>query len=105
MREVRVLEAAAEELVEAAAHYEIERPGLGIQFQEALREAFSLLSEDILPLSTISADLTARRVRRLILRRFPFSVVVREIDQTLVEVIAVAHHSRRPRYWFDRLST
>ena len=42
--------------------------------------------------------------KRLILKRFPYDVVVKERDGELL-VIAIAHHSRRPAYWRDRLST
>ena len=41
--------------------------------------------------------------RRYILRTFPYSIIYREIDGG-IEVVAVAHHKRRPRYWRDRLS-
>ena len=41
--------------------------------------------------------------RRYILRKFPYSIIYREI-QYGIEVIAVAHHKRRPRYWRGRLS-
>ena len=44
MREIRILTAAADEVIEAAAHYEMEQPGLGYQFQRAIQEAFALLS-------------------------------------------------------------
>lgn len=39
--------------------------------------------------------------RRLVTRRFPFSVVYTVIDDQ-VRVLAVAHHSRRPGYWRGR---
>ena len=41
--------------------------------------------------------------RRYVLRKFPYNIVYREI-QGGIEVIAVAHHKRRPRYWRGRLS-
>jgi toxin ParE1/3/4 len=40
--------------------------------------------------------------RRYILRRFPYSLIYREIPDG-IEVVAVAHHRRRPRYWRRRL--
>jgi toxin ParE1/3/4 len=41
--------------------------------------------------------------RRYVLRRnFPYDIVYREISSG-IEVIAVAHHKRRPRYWLRRL--
>ena len=40
--------------------------------------------------------------RRYVLRQFPYSIVYRE-KQAGIEVVAVAHHKRRPRYWQSRL--
>ena len=40
--------------------------------------------------------------RRLVLRRFPFSVVY-SIEQNSVLLVALAHMSRRPGYWRKRL--
>lgn len=41
-------------------------------------------------------------VRVIPLRRFPFSVVYR-VDQDEILILAVAHHSRSPRFWRRRL--
>jgi len=40
--------------------------------------------------------------RRYVLRRFPYSVIYREIEGG-IEIIAFAHQKRRPRYWYKRL--
>jgi toxin ParE1/3/4 len=40
--------------------------------------------------------------RRYVLRKFPYNIVYREISIG-IEVVAVAHHKRRPRYWIRRL--
>ena len=40
--------------------------------------------------------------RRFVLARFPFSVIYR-VTQQAVEVMAVAHHKRKPGYWRPRL--
>jgi plasmid stabilization system protein ParE len=40
--------------------------------------------------------------RRYVLRRFPYNIIYREILAG-IEVVAVAHHKRRPRYWIGRL--
>jgi len=39
--------------------------------------------------------------RRLPLRRFPYFIVYRELQEYL-EVVAFAHQSRRPGYWKTR---
>jgi hypothetical protein len=40
--------------------------------------------------------------RRLIMQRFPFSVVYLD-DPDMITMIAVAHSKRKPGYWKDRL--
>jgi toxin ParE1/3/4 len=40
--------------------------------------------------------------RRLVLQRFPFSVVYLD-DPELVTIVAPAHSKRKPGYWKDRL--
>ncbi|MGH9577587.1 MAG: type II toxin-antitoxin system RelE/ParE family toxin [Terriglobales bacterium] len=39
--------------------------------------------------------------RRLVTRRFPFSVIYTVVGDQ-VRILAVAHHSRRPSYWRGR---
>ena len=40
--------------------------------------------------------------RRYVLHRFPYNIIYRETEPG-IEVVAVAHHKRRPRYWYRRL--
>lgn len=101
MRAVRLLEAAANEAIEAAAWYESQRPGLGSEFESAVDAALDLLQEDLLPLSTISGRAGRAGARRLTLKRFPYDVIVRPLGNEII-VIAFAHHSRRPGYWHKR---
>ena len=42
--------------------------------------------------------------KRIILHRFPFSVVVLEREDEFV-VVALAHFARRPGYWKERALT
>lgn len=102
MRVLRIHAAAAEEAAEAAAWYEKERPGLGMDFQHAIDAALDLLEQDMVPLTAAPGVAGTRGVKRLLLRRFPYAVVVCERDMEIL-VIAFAHHSRRPGYWHDRL--
>jgi len=39
--------------------------------------------------------------RRIVFPRFPFDLVFRVRNQTL-QIVAVAHHRRRPSYWLNR---
>jgi plasmid stabilization system protein ParE len=40
--------------------------------------------------------------RRIVFPRFPFSLIYRLREQQ-IQVVAVAHQSRRPGYWKDRV--
>ena len=99
----RIHAAAAEDAAQAAAWYEKERPGLGADFEHAIDAALDLLEQEIVPLTSVPGIAGTRGVKRLMLRRFPYSVVVLE-RETEVLVVAFAHHARRPGYWRDRLS-
>jgi toxin ParE1/3/4 len=102
MRRVRIHAAAAEEAAEAAAWYEREHPGLGEDFQRALDAALDLLEEEVVPLVSVPGTAASRGLKRLLLRRFPYAVIVREGAEEVV-VIAFAHAARRPGYWRDRV--
>jgi len=102
VRRVRILQEAAEEAIEAAAWYEGERAGLGTEFSQAVDAAIDLLEDDIVPLTTMPGTAGSRGAKRLLLKRFPYAVVVRESPEEVI-VVAVAHHSRRPGYWRSRL--
>lgn len=43
-----------------------------------------------------------KNARGKVLRRFPYTVVY-GIEPDLIYILAVAHQSRRPGYWMDRL--
>ena len=102
MRVLRIHAAAAEEVAEAAAWYEKERPGLGAEFEYAVNAALDLLEQEIVPLTPAPGVAGTRGVKRLMLRRFPYAVIVLE-RETEILVIAFAHHARRPGYWRGRL--
>jgi hypothetical protein len=102
MRALRIHAAAAEEAAEAAAWYERERPGLGLEFESAVDAALDVLEEDLAPLTSLPGVAGTRGIKRLVLRRFPYSVIVLESDAEVL-VIAIAHHARRPGYWRARL--
>ncbi len=95
MRALRIHAAAAEEATAAIAWYEKERPGLGIEFAHAIDAALDLLEQDIVPLTPVPGVAGTRGVKCLLLRRFPYAIIVRERNLEIV-VIAIAHQARRP---------
>ena len=104
MRRLRIHAEAATEAAEAAAWYERERPGLGEEFFSAVDAALDLLEEDIVPLVALPGAAGERGLKRLLLRRFPYAVIVHPRTEETV-IIAFAHTARRPGYWRRRLKS
>ena len=104
MRRLRIHAEAATEAAEAAAWYEKQRPGLGEEFYRAVDAALDLLEEEIVPLVAMPGASGERGVKRLVLRRFPYAVIVHERAEEIL-VLAFAHSARRPGYWRRRLKS
>jgi len=104
VRKVRILRQAAEEAEAATGWYEKERDGLGAEFAEAIDAVLDIIEDGLVPLSAMPGHSGSEGAKRLILRRFPYDVVVVESGTELV-VVAFAHHSRKPGYWRDRTSS
>jgi plasmid stabilization system protein ParE len=92
----RYLPSAREELNDAAAYYEASVPGLGDAFLDDVERAIATVRE-----SPRIGVPTQRIFRKMILHRFPFSIVYVERDEEIV-IVAVAHQRRRPGYWRRR---
>jgi plasmid stabilization system protein ParE len=86
---------ALQDLEEAAAWYEREKPGLG----DDLANAFEAAAHRIRERPEIGSAFWIDE-RKLVMRRFPDSVIYRVEDET-VFVLAFAHHRRKPGYWRD----
>lgn len=104
MPPVRVLAQAAQELEQAAKWYEEEHEGLGARLLEEFERAVQLLCEDLPPLLPVPGEAGRAGAKRLILHRFPFSIIVVQ-SRGVVIIVAVAHQSRRPGYWAERIDT
>lgn len=100
---IEILEEALEEAAEAAAWYEKECKGLGFDFFESVEAAFDVIEDKVLPLSPMPNEINLIGVKRLILKRFPFDIVVLE-RSTKTIIIAVAHQARKPGYWRERIA-
>ena len=101
---IKVSTDATEELIEAAAWYELEVPGLGNQLIDAFEQATQRLNEPNPPLVFLAGHSAKLGAKRLILQRFPFSLVTVASSETIT-VVALAHHSRKPGYWHGRITS
>lgn len=87
---------AGDDLQAAYNWYEGERPGLGEDLKAAVAATLAMLAEhpQIRPV-------LYRGVRRVTLRRFPYSLYY-FLHTDRFEVIAFLHHRRSPRVWRAR---
>ena len=97
MKPARFDPGAEADLSEAVAWYEARCPGLGLEFADVVRAA----------LQTISANperwpRRTQNTRQYRLQRFPYAVVYLE-QADAIWIVAVAHQSRKPSYWAERL--
>lgn len=97
-----VLDEAEDELIEAEKWYEKQRPGLGREFRTAIDEGMERLLKAPLTASPIVNIPEFIGARRILVKRFPYSIVLIEHGEDLW-VVAFAHHHRRPGYWRERL--
>jgi toxin ParE1/3/4 len=96
-RRVRFDLAARLELNEAADFYDLEGPGLGSVFLDAVERTLGQLRE-----FPESAPIALGPARRRLVSGFPYAIVFSILDDAIL-VLAVAHHKRRPFYWKDRV--
>ena len=94
---VRFLEAARDDLRDAVAFYEAERPGLGAELVKEVRSAVERITK--LPEAWQPLSPNTRRCRT---QRFPYGVIYRVMGDEIL-IAAVAHLHREPGYWMDRL--
>jgi len=87
---------AASDIDEAYRWYERARGGLGAEFLAAVRSALDLVCE-----RPEQFPVVYRNTRRMLLRRFPYSLFYR-IESGAILLVAVFHGKRDPRVWRAR---
>jgi plasmid stabilization system protein ParE len=99
------LSRAAEQDADVAAEwYNAHRDGLGLEFLDALETLLERIETSPESFSRLEDYAGTRRLRQGSLRRFPYKVIFEVKSEEKLLVLAVAHTSRRPGYWQDRLS-
>jgi plasmid stabilization system protein ParE len=96
MRPVKWHPAAEAEFQEALDWYAERNPAASWAFFREVRDAITSLSHDPTRLPSLGA-----KRHFAILKRFPYLVIYRVTSDT-IQVLAVAHASRRPAYWRGR---
>jgi plasmid stabilization system protein ParE len=71
--------------------------GLGLELLTEVEGAVNLL------MRYPAAGVVVREfVCRLILPKFPYSLLYRVVNDDLIRILAIAHHKRKPLYWISR---
>ena len=83
---------------DAAAWYEAEQPGLGLEFHLELDAAIERAADNPLAYAPIFFE-----ARRVLTRRFPFAVYF-VYDGDVVEIFAVLHQRRATSLWESRVT-
>jgi plasmid stabilization system protein ParE len=96
VKEVRFHPAARRELLHAADWYLERSPTAAAGFEEEIAHAIERITE-----APERYAITRTDRRRFVLLKYPFNIVYR-IREDHIEIVAVAHNSRRPGYWLGR---
>lgn len=94
---VSVHPAARRELLKHKKWYSDRSPATAARFEREIDHAISRIVE-----SPARYPLTKRGRRRFVLLEYPFDVIYRVHDDGEIQIMAIAHHSRRPEYWLRR---
>jgi len=97
MMKIRFLKIAQFELDDTVEYYNVESPGLGYRF---LREVFAAI--DRIKEFPEAWQPFHMGTRRCLVRRFPYGVIYKHIDE-LILIVAIANLHRKPDYWINRL--
>jgi toxin ParE1/3/4 len=88
---------AKQELADAVAYYEAQRSGLGEEYLDEIEDTAALIAQYFEAGAIVRAT-----IRRVILPKFPYSLLYRILPNNEIRILAVAHHKRRPNYWAGR---
>jgi plasmid stabilization system protein ParE len=97
VRSVEFHPEAEAELVSAAQYFESHVEQLGLDFILAVRQAYERILE-----FPDSGRPFGRRLRRTLVRGFPYGLIYR-VEPSRILIVSVAHLHRRPGYWRSRL--
>ena len=97
MKQVEFHPQAQRELEQSVNFYNRRVPGLGDEFLDLVVAATKRIQSD-----PLRCPLRPHGIRRMILDRFPFSVVYKD-EPSRIWIVAFAHGARKPGYWSARL--
>ena len=93
MKRITFTSVAEEDAAAAVLFYNERQVGLGVDFIDALRSTLRAIQENPELWAFIEKPFRSCRMHR-----FPFRVLFQELPDR-IQIVAVAHLSRRPGYW------
>ncbi len=81
--------------------YEEKQEGLGTEFSNQVLTLIALIGKEPLRFAFYEGKRLKRKLRRALLERFPY-VVIFEIRDTEILIVAIVHTSRQPGFWQSR---
>jgi toxin ParE1/3/4 len=103
VKPVRTNPFADEEFLSYARYYSEQSVDLAERLWIEVQASFKLISEYPLIGEVVRGARVRGTARRIPLRRFPFFIIYRNHDD-YIEVLALAHTSRKPNYWRARFN-
>ena len=100
-RSVRIGAGAQADMAEASRWYDARQSGLGVEFLRSVGRVIARIETTPHTGSRVPG-VPDTDVRRVLVRRFPYHVVYVELPDR-AQIVAIAHHRRRPRYWIGRV--
>lgn len=88
---------AAKELREACAWYACRDPDVATRFMQSVNAAIARICD-----APETHPIEMKQIRWVRVRRFPYRLIFEPAGPDRVLIIAVAHFSRRSRYWRRR---
>jgi len=85
------------DLNSAVAYYNRQRPGLGDEFRSEIYATIDRIRSNPLQFPVVEHD-----IRRGFVRRFPYSVLFRIVNDDTARVLVIRHHRRRPTFGLNR---
>jgi len=87
---------ASRETEETRAWYERQKKNLGAEFLQEIENAMEKIQQA--PAAWLNYKFGTKRI---LVHRFPYSIVYRT-KESMIQIVAIAHHKRKPFYWKDR---
>jgi len=95
---VNYLAQAQVDLIKIVEYYEQQRVGVGREFRSEIEFVVQRIQRD-----ATSFPILEGKLRFVVLKKFPYYVLFECQSEREVLVVAIAHGSREPGYWRDRL--